>query len=87
LSGLEYDDAMLRYYTRTPLRLQEHKGRTLADGTPLLTQEQRLRQQQRTTEPPDPARVFAWKSEMSVEERARFNFVAGDLLGDLGYEV
>ena len=85
--GLSYDDAMLSYYTRTPERLREHKGRTLPDGTTLLTQEERLRQQKRTTEPPDPACVFAWKRAMSAEERGRFQRVAGDLLKDLGYEV
>ncbi|MDQ2922162.1 MAG: sulfotransferase [Acidobacteriota bacterium] len=85
--GLSYDDAMLTYYTRTPDRLREHKGRWRADGTPLLTQEQRLRQQNRTTERPDPACLFAWKREMSAEERRRFQLVAGDLLEDLGYEV
>jgi hypothetical protein len=86
-SGLIYNDAMLSYYTRTPMRLREHKERVRADGTPLLTQEQRLRQQERTTEPPDPNCVFAWKREMSAEERNRFQLVAGDLLKELGYEV
>lgn len=79
---LEYDDAMLRYYARTPVRLKEHKGRS-----DWLTQKQRISQQQRTTLPPDPACVFAWKSAMSLEEIERFQTVAGDLLGDLGYEV
>lgn len=86
-SNLSFDDAMLDYHTRTPERLKEHKGRTRADGTPLLTQEQRLLQQARTTKPPDPACVFAWKSVMSVDERQRFQRVAGDLLKDLGYEA
>ena len=80
---LEYDDAMLRYYTRTPVRLKEHKGRS----APVLTQPQRILQQQRTTLPPDPACVFSWKSAMSLEERERFHIVAGHLLSDLGYEV
>ena len=83
---LDYDEAMLHYYTRTPVRLKEHKGRALPDGT-LQTQGQRVRQQQRTTLPPDPACVFAWKSAMSVQERAQFQIVSGELLRDLGYEV
>jgi hypothetical protein len=86
-SGLNYDNAMLNYYTRTPARLREHKARVRPDGIPLLTQEQRLRQQERTTEPPDPSCVFAWKQAMSAEERGRFELVAGDLLKELGYEV
>jgi hypothetical protein len=85
--GLSYDDAMLNYHMRAPERLREHKGRTRPDGTTLLTQEQRLSQQKRTTEPPDSACVFAWKQSMSTEERERFQLIAGDLLKDLGYEV
>jgi len=85
--NLDYDDCMLRYYTRTPDRLKEHQGRYLPDGTPLVTEEQRFSQQRRTTEPPDPACVFAGKSAMDADESARFNRVAGDLLKELGYEV
>jgi hypothetical protein len=85
--GLSYEDIMLSYYARAPERLSEHKGRTRPDGTSLLTREQRLRQQQRTTEPPDPECVFAWKRSMNTEERRQFQLVAGDLLEDLGYEV
>lgn len=85
--SLRYEDAMLSYYTRTPERLREHKGRSRPDGTPLLTQEERLRQQERTTAPPDPSCVYAWKQAMSAEERGRFQLVAGDLLKELGYEV
>lgn len=84
---LDFDDAMLSYYTRTPERLKEHKGRFLHDGTVLRSQEQRLGQQKRTMEPPDPACVFAWRSAMSADEQKRFRLVAGDLLSELGYEV
>ena len=84
---LDYDEAMMHYYTRTPTRLKEHKGRLLPDGTLPLTQEQRSRQQQRTTAPPDRTRVFAWKSAMQVTEREQFEHVAGNPLKKLGYEV
>jgi hypothetical protein len=85
--GLSYEESMLDYYTRAPERLREHKGRLRSDGTPLLTREQRLSQQRRTTEPPDPACVFGWKQSMSPEETKTFQRVAGALLKDLGYEV
>jgi hypothetical protein len=84
---LPYDSAMLGYYTRSPERLKEHKGRNWSDGTLLITQEERLNQQKRTMDPPDPSRVFAWKTAMSAEERERFQLVAGDLLKELGYET
>ena len=85
--GLSPEPSMLSYYTRTPERLLEHKGRARADGTTLLTRDERFRQQERTTQPPDPRRVFAWKQAMSAEERRRFQLVAGDLLEELGYEL
>ena len=84
---LPFDEAMLSYYSRTPARLLEHKGRTRPDGTPLVTQEQRLRQQSLTTTPPNPDRVFAWKRSMDAEEARKFRRVAGNLLTELGYEV
>ncbi|HEX2090950.1 MAG TPA: sulfotransferase [Longimicrobiaceae bacterium] len=85
--GLDFDEAMLSYHLRAPERLREHKGRSRPDGTPLVTREERLRQQARTTELPDPSCVFAWKEAMSMEERKAFQAVAGDLLEELGYEV
>jgi len=84
---LEYDEVMLQYYIRAPVRLKEHKGRTFSDGTSLVTQEQRIRQQQRTTEPPDPTQVFGWMTSISARERKEFEAVAGDLLAALGYET
>ena len=85
--ALPFDDQMLSYHTRTPARLLEHKARSRPDGTQLLTQEQRLRQQAHTTKPPDPDRVFAWKRTMDAEEVRRFGRVAGGLLTELGYEA
>jgi hypothetical protein len=78
---------MLSYYEQAPERLKEHKGRSLAHGTMFLTHEQRFQQQRRTTQPPDPTCVFAWKRTMDTKERSRFQAVAGDLLRELGYEV
>jgi hypothetical protein len=75
------------YHLRAAERLGEHKGRSAPDGTPLLSREQRLAQQERTTRSPDPSLVAGWKEAMSPEDRARFQAVAGDLLLELGYEV
>lgn len=85
--NLTYEDAMLNYHERAHDRLREHKGRSLPDGTPFLTQEQRFQQQQRATKPLDASCVFAWKQEMNTDERRRFQVVAGDVLAELGYEV
>lgn len=84
---LPFEEAMLAYYKQAPERLKEHKGRSTPDGKVFLTQEQRLAQQQRTTQPPDPSCVFAWKQTMHAEEVNKFRRIAGDLLQELGYEV
>ena len=84
---LAYEPQMLSYFKNTPERLKEHKGRMLPDGTRYLTTEQRFQQQKRTTQPPDPSCVFAWKRLMDTDERKRFESVAGGLLQELGYEV
>lgn len=83
---LPYSDSMLDYHTRAAQRLQEHKGRLRADGTPLVTTERRLQQQQRSTQALDASCIFAWKSRLSEDERVRFGRIAGDLLDELGYE-
>lgn len=84
--GISYDKAMLNYHTRTPWRLQEHKGR-VSNGRLVLSQEQRLLQQARTKQPPDASLVFAWKHTMDANEREKFDRVAGDLLKELQYET
>ena len=84
---LPFEEPMLTYYEQAPDRLKEHKGRSTPDGKIFLTQEQRLAQQQRTTQPPDPSCVFAWKQTMDADELNKFRRIAGDLLQELGYEV
>jgi hypothetical protein len=38
-----------------------------------------------TTCPVDTGRIGRWRSELTAEERLRFERVAGDLLAELGY--
>ena len=83
---LDFDDRMLRYYEFSPERLREHQARIRPDGIVAVSREQRLQQQYRTTQPPDPSRVSVWKHEMSAAEQRRFDAVAGDLLRELGFE-
>jgi len=84
---LPYVASMLDYYKRAPDRLREHEARLRLDGSVVVSKEQRLRQQQKTTQPPDISRVLAWKSAMSPAERRRYEAVAGPLLLQVGYEV
>jgi hypothetical protein len=85
---LPYDEAMLRYHERASERLQE-KARDLDRGPEKAPQtaEARLESHSLATQPPDPERIERWRTEMSVEDRAVYEELAGDLLADLGYEV
>ena len=84
---LSFDAGMLSFYTRTPERLKEHKARMLSSGVAMVTEAQRFRQQERTTQPPDASRLNVWKREMNAAERNQFERIAGDLLSELGYET
>ena len=82
---LDFDDRMLRYHELVPERLREHQGRFRPDGSVVVTREQRLGQQHRTTQPPDRSRVTVWKRDMPRDEQLRFDAVAGNLLRELGF--
>jgi hypothetical protein len=83
---LPYEDAMLRYHEKAERRLQE-MARELPEqgGKTRLSVERRMATHARTTEPPDPERVTRWRNEMSADDQAAFEAVAGDLLVELGY--
>jgi hypothetical protein len=85
---LPYDEEMLRYHERASERLQE-KARDLDRGPDKAPQtaEARLESHALATQPPDPERIERWRTEMSVEDRAVYEELAGDLLADLGYDV
>jgi hypothetical protein len=82
---IDYDPAMKDYHLRAPARLMEQQARTLAGGTVLVSQTQRLAQQRLTLCPPDPSRIFQWRTAMSPRDRARYEAIAGGLLAALGY--
>jgi len=85
--GLAFHPAMLRYWERTPFRLNEHRTRRRLDGSVVATHEQRLDQQRLTMSCPQPGRVFRWKTEMPAQEQSEFAAVAGETLQELGYQV
>ena len=85
--ALPFDASMLAYHERSPARLKEHQARLRADGSLLISQEQRWAQQQLTTERLQPSRAQAWKTSMNDDERQCFESIAGALLQELGYET
>ena len=56
-------------------------------GTGAATEAQLRAMVGRLAEPPDAARVGAWRTELSGGERGRFEQIAGGLLHQLGYPV
>jgi hypothetical protein len=82
---VRYHEGMERYYVRARQRLDEVKTRHRADGTVLITKDQRLFLHRLTSQKPDCSRAGRWQRELSREERAQFEAVAGDLLSECGY--
>lgn len=79
---LDFHPHMLDYHLRTPARLAEHKDRYQADGQLLVSHEQRIQQQWRTTQPPDAGRLNLWSETMSHAEQLACAAAAGGLLDE-----
>jgi sulfotransferase family protein len=84
--GLRYADDMLRYHESAEARLSELGDKVLAGGR-RARREDRLAIHARTGSPPQPQRAGRWRREMSADDLAEFEAVAGALLDDLGYEL
>ncbi len=80
--GLDFQPGMLLYHQRSPERLQEHFARHTVEGRLLVSHEERLRQQQKTVEPPDPQRIGAWRESLSLEDCRECEMHAGELLNE-----
>ncbi len=83
---LDFDPAMLSYHEGAAERLAEI-DQTLpeTDDRVALAGSERLSKHEMTTKPPERDRIFAWRTEMSEDDLATFESVAGELLKDLGY--
>ena len=57
----------------------------LGGGT--ITAEERARQHELVSRPPSQSRAGRWRTDMSLEDRAAFESVAGGMLKKLGYEL
>jgi hypothetical protein len=85
---LPWDDAMLSYHERSRERLQEMARALPGDGRAKeLSVERRMATHAMTTKPPSADRVARWRTQMTPEQRAEFEDVAGELLEQLGYPV
>ncbi len=85
---LEWDPGVLSYHERAAERLTEMAGELRAEGTHATQQAgYRIDNHAPTTKPPDPSKLDKWRREMSEEDVAAYEGVAGPMLEELGYEV
>jgi hypothetical protein len=84
---LPWSPAMESYHRTSRRRLSEVQTRYQENGTVLITQAQRLHLHRLTQSSPDPSRIGQWRQALDPGARAAFEDVAGDLLGELGYQV
>jgi hypothetical protein len=85
---LEWDPVMLRYYEHAADRMAEMaRDLPAVDGKPTRPGEERMQAHAMTQKPPDPSAMYRWKEKMSPEDITAFDEAAGELLGELGYEV
>jgi Sulfotransferase family len=85
---LDFDPAMLSYHERASERLAEMAHELPARGSrPEQAADHRLNIHALTTEPPRADRIARWKRKMSDADIAGFEREAGELLGELGYEL
>ena len=83
---IEYEPGMLRYHERAGDRLNEMaRAMPAKDGRPEREAGERLKAHALATKPPTKERIEVWREEMSADDLAEFDAVAGDLLDDLGY--
>lgn len=85
--NLPYNSQMENYYKSAESRLNEFNDLYKPDGTLLRTKEEVLSMSSLTSQPPERSRIGRWRGEMSSEDRAKFEKIAGGMLRDLGYET
>ncbi|MFH1793659.1 MAG: sulfotransferase [Pseudomonadota bacterium] len=79
---LRYEPSMLRYYTRSPQRLREHRARYRMDGTLVVSHDTRIVQQQNTMKPILP-RDGVWRREMEPHDLSRIDPLSTSLLDEI----
>jgi hypothetical protein len=85
---LDYNPVMLDYHRRAADRLKE-KARDLSKPGRVRIQpaSARMASHALATRPPQTDRLARWRTEMSAEDVATYEGIAGELLADLGYDL
>ncbi|MGI8460925.1 MAG: sulfotransferase family protein [Solirubrobacterales bacterium] len=84
---IDFDPAMLDYHQGAEKRMAETvREFSRGEGT-AISAEQRAAQHANVAKPPQRERAGRWRRDMSTEQIAAFESVAGPLLADLGYDL
>lgn len=84
--ALEYSETMARSHETAAERLETLKDVLRPDGQ-VVTRAERLHQHRLTSSPPTTERIGVWRRELTAEQVARFEQVAGAALEACGYET
>jgi len=83
---LPWSERMLDYHTTASERLAELVANVdVRGGARIVLAEERRAKHALTSRTPDASRIGIWRTEMTTDDRRRFERVAGDLLVELGY--
>jgi hypothetical protein len=83
---LPFDPRMLAFHRGAAARLEEHQARYDAAGRVIVSRAERVHNQRFVMEPPRADRIGRWKTELTADQCARVEAVAGAWLDVLGYE-
>jgi hypothetical protein len=83
---LDYHPRLLDYHKFAAVRLTELKRPLRPPGKPCEI-ESFIRIHYNTMRPLDPGRIGRWRTEMSREDRQRYEAISGSLLCELGYDI
>jgi hypothetical protein len=84
---LHFDPSMLAYHERAGERLREKERDLVRPSRTVQPAASRMASHALAKRPPQPDRVARWRKEMSPEDLAVYERIAGDLLVDCGYEL
>lgn len=87
-SDLDWDPALLTYHETVTDRIQDElpPEEIAPDGRVVSTAE-REKIMENVSRPPDPSRLERWRTDLSPEDRAKFEAIAGERLAELGYPL
>lgn len=83
-----FDERMVRFYENVDERIAvETPPEEVAPDGRIVSTDERMKIMENLSRPPDPTRIDRWRDEMSAEDIAKFEAIAGHRLRELGYPV